>query len=164
MALKYEVKKMVFGFDKTKTAQYVAKPISAGSVSFSDLCDQVTKVGMAPRGVVKMVLDGLLDVMEMNMKNGMSVKLGEFGSFRPTFGSSAQNVADSVSAQSLKKKRIVFIAGAQLKDMIQSVSIQKYSVTDAGTTPPVVDPGTGGTGTGTGGTGTGGTGSGGSFE
>lgn len=53
MALKYVVKKTVFGFDKTKAVKYVARPLLAGTVDYSALCDQVTKVGMAPRGVVK---------------------------------------------------------------------------------------------------------------
>lgn len=55
MALNYEVKKRVFGFDKTK--KYVAQMKTLGILEFTDLCDEVTKVGMAPRGVVKMVLD-----------------------------------------------------------------------------------------------------------
>lgn len=163
MALKYEIKEMVFGFDKTKTAQFVARPVSAGEVSFSDLCDQVTKVGMAPRGVVKMVLDGLIDVMEMNMKNGMKVKLGDFGSFKTSFGSSAQETSDKVSAQILKNRKILFCPGAKLKEMIKAVSIQRVALSD-GSGSTVVNPGTGGTGTGdsgTGGTGTGGTGTGG---
>ena len=57
MALNYEVKKRVFGFDKTKTEKYVAQLKTLGMVEFGDLCDEVTKVGMAPRGVVKMVLE-----------------------------------------------------------------------------------------------------------
>ena len=28
-----------------------------GVVGFKDLCDEVSKIGMAPRGVVKLVLD-----------------------------------------------------------------------------------------------------------
>ena len=66
MALNYEVKKRVFGFDKTKTEKYVAQLKTLGMVEFEDLCDEVTKVGMAPRGVVKMVLDGLIDTLNMN--------------------------------------------------------------------------------------------------
>ena len=45
----------MFGFDKTKTEKYVAQLKTLGMVEFEDLCDEVTKVGMAPRGVVKMV-------------------------------------------------------------------------------------------------------------
>ena len=59
MALNYEVKKKVFGFDQTKTEKYVAQLKTLGIIQFGDLCDEVTKIGMAPRGVVKMVLDGL---------------------------------------------------------------------------------------------------------
>ena len=47
MALNYEVKKRVFGFDKTKTEKYVAQLKTLGMVGFGDLCDEVTKVGMA---------------------------------------------------------------------------------------------------------------------
>lgn len=61
MALNYEVKKRVFGFDETKTEKYVAQMKTLGVVGFKDLCDEVSKIGMAPRGVVKLVLDGLID-------------------------------------------------------------------------------------------------------
>ena len=50
MALKYVVKKTVFGFDKTKAAKYVARPLLAGTVDYSALCDQVTKVGCSENG------------------------------------------------------------------------------------------------------------------
>ena len=69
MALKYVIKKTVFGFDKTKAVKYVARPLLAGTVDYSALCDQVTKVGMAPRGVVKMVTDGLIDAIMWNLEN-----------------------------------------------------------------------------------------------
>ena len=77
MALNYEVKKRVFGFDKTKTEKYVAQLKTLGMVEFGDLCDEVTKVGMAPRGVVKMVLDGLIDTLNMNINKGFSLQLAE---------------------------------------------------------------------------------------
>ena len=54
MALNYEVKKKVFGFDQTKTEKYVAQLKTLGIIQFGDLCDEVTKIGMAPRGVVNL--------------------------------------------------------------------------------------------------------------
>lgn len=50
---KLRSEKRVFGFDKTKTEKYVAQLKTLGTVEFGDLCNEVTKVGMAPRGVVK---------------------------------------------------------------------------------------------------------------
>ena len=82
MALNYEVKKKVFGFDQTKTEKYVAQLKTLGIIQFGDLCDEVTKIGMAPRGVVKMVLDGLIDTLNININKGFSVQLGDFGCFR----------------------------------------------------------------------------------
>ena len=49
-----------------------------GVVGFKDLCDEVSKIGMAPRGVVKLVLDGLIDTLNMDINKGFSVQLGEF--------------------------------------------------------------------------------------
>ena len=42
MAFNYEVKKRVFGFDKTKTEKYVAQMKTLGIIQFGDLCDEVT--------------------------------------------------------------------------------------------------------------------------
>lgn len=53
MAIKYEVKKVVFGFDKTNTEKFVAQTKVLGLVKFDKLCEEVQKVSMAPRGVVK---------------------------------------------------------------------------------------------------------------
>ena len=73
MAIKYEVKKVVFGFDKTNTEKFVAQTKVLGLVKFDKLCEEVQKVSMAPRGVVKMVIDGLIDTLNMDLDKGYSV-------------------------------------------------------------------------------------------
>lgn len=135
MALKYVVKKTVFGFDKSKTEKYVARPMNFGVVSFANLCDQVTLVGMAPRGVVKMVLDGLIDAMKLNLVNGLSVSLGDFGTFRSSFGCKSQDTEEEVSAETLRRRKIIFTPGEHLKEMVKNVSIQKFEVPNTGLTP-----------------------------
>lgn len=139
MALKYVVKKRIFGFDKTKTEKYVACPLIAGTVSFPSLCEQVTKVGFAPRGVVKMVLDGLVDVLTMNMENGLTVKIGDFGTIRPSFRCKSQDTPEDVDSSTLHRRKFVFTPGERLKDMVEKVSIQKFVMPETGiptTTPP----------------------------
>lgn len=83
MAFRYVVKKRVFGFDESKSEKYVAASFSIGEISYDRLCDQVTKEGMAPRGVVKMVMDGLIDALSTYVSLGATVKLGDFGTIRP---------------------------------------------------------------------------------
>ncbi len=148
MALKYVVKKTAFGFDREKKTRYVARPYKVTHIEFKKLCEQVTAVGMVPRGVVKSVLDGLIDSLKMYMEIGASVSLGELGTFRPSFGCKSQEEAEKVTADTLRKRRIIFTPGALLKDMIRNVSIQRLDAADnepsdtAAGTPPQSGGGT----------------------
>ncbi|WP_455591434.1 HU family DNA-binding protein [Bacteroides sp.] len=128
MALKYLVKKTTFGFDKAKNEKYVARPFSIGQVDFKQLCDQVTAVGLMPRGIVKSVLDGLIDSLVTYMEMGASVSLGEFGTLRPSFGCKSQDDAKEVTADTLCRRKIIFTPGKLLKNMINDVSIVKLQL------------------------------------
>lgn len=122
MALNYEVKKRVFGFDETKTEKYVAQMKTLGVVGFKDLCDEVSKIGMAPRGVVKLVLDGLIDTLNMDINKGFSVQLGEFGCFRPGINAKSQDKLEDVKASTIYRRKIIFTPGFYFKDMLTRAS------------------------------------------
>ena len=147
MALNYEVKKRVFGFDKTKTEKYVAQLKTLGMVEFGDLCDEVTKVGIAPRGVVKMVLDGLIDTLNMNINKGFSVQLGDFGCFRPGLNAKSQDKEEDVKSDTVYRRKIIFTPGQQFKEMLTRASVTRAGwdnsevVSGGGS-----NPGTGGNG------------------
>ena len=147
MALNYEVKKRVFGFDKTKTEKYVAQLKTLGMVEFGDLCDEVTKVGMAPRGVVKMGLDGLIDTLNMNINKGFSVQLGDFGCFRPGLNAKSQDKEEDVKSDTVYRRKIIFTPGQQFKEMLTRASVTRAGwdnsevVSGGGS-----NPGTGGNG------------------
>ena len=110
MAFRYVVKKRVFGFDKSKSEKYVAASFSIGEISYDRLCDQVTKEGMAPRGIVKMVMDGLIDALSTYVSLGATVKLGDFGTIRP--------------------QKLILTPGKRLKDMVKSAGITRISTND----------------------------------
>ena len=98
MALKYVVKKRVFGFDKTKTEKYVAQNVITNTVNFRDLCKEVSMFGMIPEGAVKHVIDALIDALNTNLNKGLSVQLGDFGCFRPGMSCKSQNEEKDVDA------------------------------------------------------------------
>ena len=147
MAFNYVVTKRVFGFDKTKTEKYVAQLKTLGMVEFGDLCDEVTKVGMAPRGVVKMVLDGLIDTLNMNINKGFSVQLGDFGCFRPGLNAKSQDKEEDVKSDTVYRRKIIFTPGQQFKEMLTRASVTRAGwdnsevVSGGGS-----NPGTGGNG------------------
>lgn len=133
MALKYEVKKRVFGFDESKTEKYVAQIKTMGVVPFSDLCDEVSKIGMAPRGIVKLVLDGLIDTLNMDINKGFSVQLGEFGCFRPGLNAKSQETLEAVKSDTIYRRRIIFTPGAYFKDMLTRASVERLDWSGTGT-------------------------------
>lgn len=139
MALNYEVKKRVFGFDKSKTEKYVAQMRTLGMVEFKDLCDEVSKIGMVPRGVVKLVLDGLIDTLNMDMKKGFSVQLGDFGCFRPGINAKSQEKLEDVTVDTVYRRKIIFTPGAYFKEMLTRASVEKLnfsgSVSGSGSNP-----------------------------
>lgn len=126
MGLQYAVKERVFNFDESKTKKYVAAPVSDGVIGFSKLCKNVALICGAHRGQVKLVLDGLLDSLEGYMDEGKTVKLGEFGTLRPTFNAKCGEEAGEVDSSNIVVRKIVFTPGAQLKTMLTQMSISKY--------------------------------------
>ena len=103
MALKYVVKKRVFGFDKTKTEKYVAQNVITNTVNFRDLCKEVSMFGMIPEGAVKHVIDALIDALNTNLNKGLSVQLGDFGCFRPGMNCKSQNEEKDVDADTVRR-------------------------------------------------------------
>lgn len=136
MSLRYEVKKRTFGFDKTKAEKYVAQNVITNTVEFKDLCNDITKVGMAPSGAVKFVLDALIDTLNMHLNNGLSVQLGDFGTFRPGLNCESQDNAKDVDSSTIRRVKIIFTPGYKFKDMLNSVSIEKRIASDSGIISP----------------------------
>ena len=129
MALKYVVKKTVFGFDQTRTEKYVARPLLAGTVNYPELYEQAAKRCMGvSNSVIRMVIDDLIKVLEWNLLNHMSVKLDDFGTFRPAFGSKSQDTEEAVNAEALRHRKIIFTPGSYFKGMLSDVSIQKFEI------------------------------------
>ena len=128
MNLKYVVKKTVFGFDGTKKTRYVGRSLLAGNVSYSILCDQVTKQGLMgalPHSTVKMVMDAMIDVIGWNLTNHMSVKLHELGSLRPAFRGKSQEAKEDVTAKVLNHRKILFTPTRQFKNVLDEVSLKE---------------------------------------
>lgn len=133
MSLNYEVKKRIFGFDETKTEKYVAQMKTLGVVGFKDLCDEVTKIGMAPRGVVKLVLDGLIDTLNIDLNKGFSVQLGDFGCFRPGIHAKSQDKVEDVTASTIRRRKIIFTPGTYFKEMLTRAAVTRLDQSGSGT-------------------------------
>ena len=130
MAFRYVVKKRMVGIG-TKTEKYVAASYSVANIDFDRLCDQVTSQGMVPRGIVKAVLDGMIDALCTYASIGATVRLGDFGSLRPGLNGKSQEDAKSVTADVVYRQKLIFVPGQRLKNMMKQSGITRLVTEDA---------------------------------
>lgn len=146
MAFRYVVRKRMVGIGTSKTEKYVAASYSVADIDFDRLCDQVTSQGMIPRGIVKAVLDGMVDALCTYASIGATVRLGDFGSIRPGLNGKSQEEAKSVTADVVYRQKLIFVPGQRLKNMMKQSGITRL-VTDE-VVVPKEEEGTGGSGDG----------------
>lgn len=125
MAFRYVVKKRMIGIGQEKTEKYVAASFSVADIGFDKLCDQVTSQGMIPRGIVKAVLDGMIDALCTYASIGATVRLGGFGSIRPGLNCKSQEDAKSVTADIVYRQKLIFVPGQRLKEMMKQSGVTR---------------------------------------
>lgn len=103
--------KRIFGFDKDKNVKYVAKSVGAGELDFDKLCAKVSRILGIHRKTVDLVAAGLVDIMSEEIDDGKTVRLGDFGLFRPSFVGKSADTEAGVSASIRGEKRSVSICG-----------------------------------------------------
>lgn len=128
MAFRYVIRKRKIGIGSAKADKYVAASFSVADVDFNQLCDQVTSQGLMPRGIVKSVLDGLIDALCTYTSIGATVRLGDFGSIRPRLNGKSQEDAKNVTASVVYRQKLIFVPGKRLKNMMKQSGVTRMTV------------------------------------
>lgn len=127
MAIRYKKKQITLCFDKeNKVEKYVAANVLVGNISYKKLCDEVCQRTGMHRGIVDVILKGLQDSMIAYMEEGFSVKLDEFGAFRPSINAKGQDSVDDVNAHTIIRKKIVFTPGSKFKSMLTDAGVELF--------------------------------------
>lgn len=93
---------------------YYAQVRSLKKLKFEKFCNMVAVRSSAFVGDVKLVIDGILSVMEERLEEGDVIQLGHLGNFRMVAGSKGvENEAD-FNTSFFNKARIVFSPGTML--------------------------------------------------
>lgn len=123
MAIICKKKEIVLNFKLDKPKMYVIAPLRQQQVTFDKLLDEVSSSCGVGRAQVKASVEGLLDRMFLFMDYGMSVRLGDFGTFKPVINVWAQSNIEDVGASNVRKRKIKFTPGKRFKTMLSDMSI-----------------------------------------
>ena len=105
---------------------YHAQTSITKQLTLNKICTRIENLCTASRGEIILVLDGLIKVMNEALSDGESIHLGEFGSFRMVAGSKGSPTVDGFSTALFNRAHIVFYPGTMLKNIVNTVSFERY--------------------------------------
>lgn len=123
MGMLFDKKEFVLNFKDEKPTMYRIALVKLPQVPFEKLLDEVSSSCGVGRAQVKASIEGLLDRMTLFMEYGMSVKLGDFGTFKPTINVKSQKRVEDLGSDNIKKRKILFRPGKRFKNMLSDLSV-----------------------------------------
>ncbi|NDV56629.1 HU family DNA-binding protein [Bacteroides sp. 519] len=111
-------------FDENKPTMYRMSTTQQQEVTFDELIGDVSNACGVSRAQTKASIEGLLDRMTFLMNYGMIIRLGDFGSFRPTINVKAQKTVTDVGVDNIVRKKIQFTPGKRFKNMLSALSFK----------------------------------------
>ena len=94
------------------TLKKLSKEIAEGSTTVSDTD-------------VLAVLNDLTKLLRRHLENGRIVRFGDFGSFQITVSSAGAETADKFNASFVKKGKVTFRPGIDLREMLAVLKYEK---------------------------------------
>lgn len=101
-----------------------------GTTSMETLCTLIGARSSMSSADVKGVLDNLNFFLDLELRAGRIVQLGEFGNFRLSVASKGADDKKSFSQSNLKGARIIFHPGASLRNTKKTVSYESAEKSD----------------------------------
>lgn len=98
---------------------------SAGEVNLKQLSKDISARCTVNSSDTLAVLDALIQQLTKELEEGRIVRLGDFGSFQLSISSEGIASKEVFNSSLIKKSRIIFRPGKDLKDMLAVVSYTK---------------------------------------
>lgn len=128
MAVKLKTVQKVNPKDLTARKKYYAHAVSTGRSDMNRLARLIAMQCTVNRADCLAVLSALQDNIIMELEDGKIVELGELGVFQVGVKSAGHDDATEVSTHSVKRAKLNFRPGTELKKMIATLQFRKDDV------------------------------------
>jgi predicted histone-like DNA-binding protein len=102
-----------------------ASPVNVGTMVLKRIAKEISSRSSLTIGDVENVLYNLLEVLPIFLKIGMSIQLGDFGTFRLTLASEGVNEDEEFTVAKIKGVRVVFTPGIELKNALKDITFEE---------------------------------------
>jgi predicted histone-like DNA-binding protein len=125
MSVKLKAVQKVNPLDVEAPQKYYAQAVSTGRADLNRLARLIAMQCTVNRADCLAVLSALQDNVIMELEEGKIVELGELGVFQVSVNSKGHEMSDEVTAYSVKKAKLNFRPGTELKKMIRNLKFRK---------------------------------------
>ena len=125
MSINFNVVARVNPQKREDPAKYYATLVSNGKRNLRYIAQRIADKSSLNIIDVKAVLEGLLQVIPEEIKDGYIVELDEFGNFWVTCSSSPSDAAEDVTASNIEKVNIQFRPGKLVRSTLGATEFKK---------------------------------------
>jgi predicted histone-like DNA-binding protein len=108
-------------------AKHYAMVEPTGITDIDGLAKIIADNSTASRADVYLVIIGLVDAISRELEDGRKVHLGKLGSFSLSISSDGADTASEVTAFSIKKARLIFRPGPEIRNLLKKLKFKKKS-------------------------------------
>lgn len=114
----------------TEKTKYYAQIAPVLPVTQDELANYINDQTTVSKTDIKAILVALDNAFIHYLSLGLSVRLGEVGSFRPTISSDGEETEEAVTAKDIRAVRVRFTMGSELRKAfdINSLSFSAYKI------------------------------------
>jgi predicted histone-like DNA-binding protein len=127
MGLQFRKTKMKLNYLEEKPEVYKLQQLTFPQVTFAQLVNECSNSCGVNTAQTKAVIDALVNRLVHYMEIGHGVRMGDFGSFKPTFTVKVAKTLEEATEDTIRKKKINFYPGKAFKNMLNDLSITSAS-------------------------------------
>jgi predicted histone-like DNA-binding protein len=105
--------------------KYYASANVTGEKTLAGLTREIEKRSTVSGADIRAVLYSLVDVMQDELADGKTVRLGELGSLRVSISSEGKETPDLVNASAIRGAKVIFSPGKDLRNMLKTLQYEK---------------------------------------
>ncbi|MDR2148558.1 MAG: HU family DNA-binding protein [Tannerella sp.] len=109
----------------TAPKKQYASPVNAGKFTIKDFAKEIAGRSSLSRGDIENVLSNFVEELPTFLKLGLSVKLGDFGTFRLNLQSEGVEPGQKFTAANIKGVKVIFTPGSELKTSLADTTFEE---------------------------------------
>ena len=113
--MEYTILQRANPLNRTAAKRLFASLMWSIIITIRALADEISKSCTLTATDVVAVLESFLQLLPLFLKNGHSIRLGDFGIFKLSFSAMGQEFKDDVSVKDISNVRVLFRPSVQLK-------------------------------------------------